>query len=308
MIRVRYHPELIEQSVWLAVRREASLEHELHRDVDPIYKSFTGDAREQRFQHTFAGWFARLRLDAFVDEALSHFSRIVHELRECIVRPAVRRKSEGAELFVPAESAPQQGTLAIQLCPESLINTEGARDGMLRELQHVEDMLDPAFGYEREVIDGLPSHRQVTLERYRLLWDIRVERILTKQGLIARSHPTKLRERFAQAFMVAQISPPDGLFDRLWEQDVGAHSDLFTWSNDPRAWFESLTGQVRARNTRALGDPCPICTFPTFDWFPLTEPVQQELVARLRRARAGWDVSDGMCRQCAETYLSGVLV
>jgi len=178
---------------------------------------------------------------------------------------------------------------------------------MLRELQHVEDMLDGAFGYERELIDGLPSHRQVTLERYRLLWDIRVERTLTKQGLIAGSHQDKLRARFAQALMVAQVSPPDDLFDQLWEQDVGVHSDLFTWSSDPKAWFESLTGQERVQSTRALGDPCPICTFPTFDWFPLAEPAQQELVARLRRARAGWNVSDGMCRQCAETFLSGVL-
>lgn len=306
MINVKYHPELMEQAVWLFVRQNVALENELHKDVDPIYEAPETEDRDDRFTRIFAGWFNRLRLDRFVDEALSHFPRIVELIREGVVRKAPRRKLEGAELFVREGSPAQAGMLVVQLCPESLVDGNLARDGVMRELQHVEDMLDPEFGYERSSVDGLPSHQQTTVERYRLLWDIRVERILTQQRLVLRRQETQLRGKFDRAFVSTANNLQREAFDHLWSQRVGSHTELLRWANDPRLLFRMGSDDAENPNALSDGDPCPVCSFPTFDWYAPSESNKDRVLALVRESVPDWKLSAGVCRQCAETLLSGV--
>lgn len=306
MINVKYHPELMEQAVRLYVRQDAGLESALHKDIDPIYDATAIEERDDRFTHIFAGWFKRLRLDGFIDEALSHFPLIVHHIRESVVHIAPRSKLQGADLFVPDGAPARDGMLVIQLCPESLVSADSVRDDVLRELQHVEDMLNPEFGYEPDSIDGLPSHQQTTLERYRLLWDIRVERILIEQGLLARSREMQLRGQFERAFFAMANQSWQAVFDRLWDQAARSHGELLRWANDPRLLLGECTGSTEPPNGLSEGAPCPVCSFPTFDWYKPSVSNKDRLLALVRQSLPEWELSTGLCRQCAETFLSAV--
>jgi len=307
VIDIRYHPTLVEQAVRLAARSDAALEHALHQDLDPIYRTGGEEAREAGFERIFTQWFTRLRLDWFVDEALSHFPRIVNDIREGLVHAGPRRKSEGAELFVRDGTKPQHGTLVIQLCPDSLVDTQSARDGLLRELQHVEDMLDPDFAYEATSIDGLPSSQQVTRDRYRILWDIRVEAMLQRRMLLTHSRESRLRAKFLRAFTMAGQEPPAEFFQRVWDQAGGTHAELLQWSQAPHKWFGRFMPGHMDWETQGAGTLCPLCRFPTFDWYPLPATEASQLAPRIRQSVPAWDAVDGICRQCAETLLPEVL-
>ena len=305
MIRIQYHPELLEQAVWLAARRDALTESSLHATVDRIYELAPCDEREARFRRAFADWFTRLKLDRFLDEMLSHFEGVVERIDAGMVRPTPRRKSEGAELFVRHDADLPRRTLVIQLCPESLTEPEIARDAMLRELQHVEDMLDEAFGYVPESIDGLPSHQQVVRDRYRILWDIRVEAILNRRGLLKCAAKPRLWSLFERAFTFAGFQPTRALFQTVWDHEGGSHAQMFTWAIEPRKWLLAEMGQDHTGAQSGLGEPCPLCRFPTFDWCDWPNACDPRIEINIRETVPEWRPADGICRQCAETLEAG---
>lgn len=300
MISVRYHPELIEQAVLLAVRRDTSTEIGLHHEIDPLFELPQDDNREERFRDVFVEWFRRLELDQFVDEALLHFPKIVEQVAEAVVRATPRRKSEGAELFVRNGPDGCRRTLAVQLLPESLVEPDGVRDAMLRELQHAEDMLDEAFGYKPASIDGLPSQQQVVRDRYGVLWNIRVEAALASRGLVVRSNESRLRSQFEQTFTLAGVAPPAEAFVSVWDRACVTHTQLLSWAADPRAWLHRANNRP---TLEVLGDACPACRFPTFDWFERSDSWDDEFVGKVRQSAPTWTPDDGICRQCAETSL-----
>lgn len=304
MIRIQYHPELVEQSVWHAVRCDAVTENSLHSVVDPLYELPKCEDRETLFRKAFVAWFTRLKLDRFLDELLTHFPRIVERVEEGVVRTAPKRKSEGAELFVRHDADTPRQTLVIQLCPESIVDPGASRDAMLRELQHVEDMLDEAFGYVPESIDGLPSQQQVVRDRYRILWDVRVEAALLSRDLLARHGESHLRSRFQRAFTIAGKEPQPGLFDQVLEREATTHAQLMECAKNPREWLPGSTGQPFADSYASPGAPCPICRFPTYDWYASTTPWDDDVLSSIRESAPEWTPDDGICRQCAETFQS----
>jgi len=301
MTTILYHPELIEQAVWITARRDAATEYELHRSIDPIYELPQGDDRETRFLETFAKWFTRLKLGRFVDETLVHFPRIVEQVEECVVRLAPRRKSEGAELFVRRENGGLRRTLVAQFCAQTLVEPECVRDVILRELQHVEDMLDEAFGYVPDAIDGLPVQQQVVRDRYGVLWDVRVEAALERRRLLGSSAKARVWRLFERAFTVGGLQPHRALFEDVWQCRSLSHSTLLAWAREPRAWLRESLGQGQVTSSASPGEPCPMCGFPTFDWWALSDAQDKRIGPRIRESVPGWNPSDGLCRQCAET-------
>jgi len=303
MIQLQYHTELLEQAVRLAARREAATENELHRAIDPIYELPPGPEREARFRATFTTWFAHLKLDRWVDELLSCFSQVVERVEAGLVRSAPRRKAEGAELYMSRdESAEARRTLVIQICPESLVEGGSVRDTMIRELQHVEDMVDDCFGYEPDALDGLPARMRIVLDRYRVLWEMRVESTLSRRGILSRSNESGLRGRFLRVFTVGGTAPPVGLFDLLWSERGTSHEVLLSRARNPRSWLKQFRAPGQEGPPAMAGEPCPSCGFPTFDWYDGTKTEHERLARHLVASRA--DAREGVCRQCAEWYLS----
>ena len=304
MIRLQYHPELIEQAVRLAVRDDDARQNELHQAIDPIYQIEDAAERETRFGQAFVEWFRRLRLDRFIDESLANFPNLVEGVTEGFVRPAARRKSQRADLFVRPDSDAQYRTLVIQLCPESVVEPAGIRDALMRELQHVEDMVDPSFGYAPEAIAGFPSQQQLARDRYCVLWDIRIERILESQGLIERCQRLRLAQTFRRAFTVGGRPPAPDVFERLWEGETASHVDILCKAGGSLDWVGDSTQVSECCTTNSSGSLCPMCGFPTYDWFELDASADAWFDGRVRERIGEWRPTDGICRQCAETILS----
>ncbi|MFQ5591544.1 MAG: hypothetical protein ACE5HE_10310 [Phycisphaerae bacterium] len=304
MITVRYDPSLIERAVWLAARRDVGAERDLHNAIDPIFELPQGDDREALFQEAFVRWFKHLKLDQFIDEMLMHFPHIVGQVKLGVVRPASRRKSEGAELFVRDDSGAPGRTLVLQVCPESLVATETIRDTMLRELQHVEDMLDASFDYVPESIEGLPPRQQVVRDRYRVLWDIRVEAALARRGLLVHTDKVRLERQFVHAFTIGGARPELGLFDGVWKREHVPHPQLLAWAKDARAWVGNGAQQQVGAPATTPGESCAVCGFPTFDWYTPADELHEAVRRSIRQARPDWSPPDGICRQCAETFIS----
>ena len=150
MIRMEYDPNLVEQTVFLAARRDARLGCDLHQAVDPFYKMSDEEGRSRAFREVTGEFFRRLHLDRILPSFVAERPLIGQHIRACVVLEAANGKAQSADLFVKQESAggeQMQRTLVIRVCPESLLDVARLAPWLRRDLLHVADMVDPAFGY-----------------------------------------------------------------------------------------------------------------------------------------------------------------
>ena len=102
--------------------------------------------------------------------------------------------------------APDDRTVVIHICPESLVDPDRLVDLMRRELLHICDMLDTRFDYDRAAFDGLAGLATVIHDRYRVLWDIFVEGRLIRQDKLTQAGLPQLRRAFRRFHVSLQPS------------------------------------------------------------------------------------------------------
>ncbi len=306
-MQIEYDPQLVEQAVFLAVRAGSPhIEGELHAAADPLYTMPAGGDREAGFRRVYATWFSRLKLDAILVNLLAERPLIAEHVSRCIIRQAPRRKAESAELFVrpsDAATAPTDRTLIIQLCPPSLLDTDRLASYLRRELFHISDMLDARFGYELESVNGLPARQNLVRDRYRVLWDIYVEGRLHRQGRSGDQSRTGLPAMFARAFNRPAAEDCRSTFDRIHRATELTHSQLLNWAVHPQSLFPATVGR-RLTTQPGPGEACPLCGFPTHDWFDFPGNGAGSLAKSLQSHYPDWVPQDGACRLCAERHLS----
>lgn len=296
-----YEPALVEQAAFLAARRDPALECDLHLAVDPLYAIPDPELRQRAFEEAYSSLFTRMGLAAVLPRLVDEFPRLTQAVGTCVVREAPRGKAQSAELLgKPVENSVAY-TLMIQLCPASLLDVVSLTPLMRRELLHASDIVDPDFGFVEEPLPGIPAQQTLIRERYRVLWDVYVEGRLVRAGRLDGNGVPKLRTHFLHAFSVrgGQASPAD--FDRIVSAGRLSHRQLRDWAVSPRSVLAAPApaspaddGQVRAL--------CPLCGFPTFDWYPFPAP---GVVGVILQQRPDWNPQAGACRQCVETYLAG---
>jgi hypothetical protein len=306
-MQIEYDPQLVEQAVFLAARAgPPHLEGDLHAATDPLYTMPPGRDREAGFRRVYAAWFSRLKLDAILVSLLAERPLIAEHVSRCIVRQAPRRKAESAELFVrpsDAGTVPTDRTLIIQLCPPSLLDTDRLAAYLRRELFHISDMLDARFGYELESVSGLPARQNLVRDRYRVLWDIYVEGRLNREGRSADQRSTGLPAMFARAFNRPAAEGCRSTFDRILQAVELTHSQLLNWAMHPQSLFPG-TAERRLTTQPGPGEACPLCGFPTHDWFEFSGNGSGSLANSLQSHYPDWGPQDGACRLCAERHLS----
>jgi hypothetical protein len=178
--------------------------------------------------------------------------------------------------------------LAIQLTPHSLANFEGIAPALRGELLHVEDMLDPAFGYERE----LPTpeegevYEKLLRDRYRVLWNTTVDGRLAARGRLAEGGEARRRREFAAAFVLLGTAV-DRQFERFFHGPRPSHGDLLSFAR-------SVEGRAAGR--------CPLCRFPTTRFLGEGEPLDLRVEESIRRDFPTWSPSQTVCLQCADLY------
>lgn len=296
-MQLRYDEQLVEAAVFLCAsghRRDipALQIRRFHAEREKPYRILDPDERNAAFFKVHLDWFREWGLEQSLIQIVNEFPLLSASLTVLAFRKARSRAEESAELFV----SPETGRNAVvALLPERLARGENLGPFLRHELAHLHDMLDPAFGYSREIpAAGNDRVRERLIrERYRLLWAITVDGRLQRAGRATPGNEQTHRLAFDRAFDFLPESRRNEIFTRLWTGTQPRHAELLALASDPR--------QSRHAAQPEPGAPCPLCGFPTFAWAAperLTDAVQ----SAIRSEFPNWTVEQGVCARCVELY------
>lgn len=277
---VEYEPALVEAAVLAAVTGRLE-ERQFRHERDPLYEVDGSEAREATFAALHARWLARLGLDQPLRRALAEHPAISARCGRVVVAQARTAPQEGADLRVAPPAPP---TLLILLSPATLADPGRLETLLARELLHVADMLDPAFGYEpRPSEGGATAPVRLLAERYRVLWDAWVDgRLLRRGKLPPAARRTRLAD-FVRAFPALEEGV-EAAFERFFGAERCTHADLLAFA------------------ASAAPVACPLCGLPAGAWTPAPERLAPPVLAAIRREFPAWSPAAGLCRRCAEVY------
>ncbi|HSF19690.1 MAG TPA: hypothetical protein VLK65_29485 [Vicinamibacteria bacterium] len=293
--RVELDPALVEEAVLLAIEAEGpERRYRYRRERDPIYEIEDLEDRERRFRNLDAQWFAALHLGQPMSSLLRESEAILASVSKCLVLKAVRKKEEGADLYESRSSfaSEHRPALVLKLTPRSLLDFARVELFFRRELLHVEDMLDPSFGYVRDLtgIEGGASYENLLKSRYRVLWDTTVDGRLEARGKLPPEEKARRQREFTETF-VALGSEAASCFDKLFHGPRPRHPELLAFAVTPGG-RESPSGR------------CPLCGFPTTAFFAHPERLEARVVTTIQNEFPEWRPAEGICLQCADLYLS----
>jgi hypothetical protein len=264
--------------------------------------------RQRSFNEAYGDLFGRWKLDGILREAAREFPPIDRGVDKCVVAPAARGKTQAVDLFVKQADAPgtePQRTLLIQLCPEAFLRTDQTNAWLRRELYHVADMLDDDFGYSPDDLGGSSWEGNLLRDRYQVLWRIYVVGRLIRSGQADGAELSSLKGGFRRAFAHHGLEPTDEDFARILSQPKLNHHQLSTWASHPDLVIRaSAERPADGMYPQRFGDACPLCGFPTYDWYVFAMEQEREVAAAIERAKPAWRRQSGACRQCVETYVS----
>jgi hypothetical protein len=298
-LRVDYDARLVEEAALRALRGRPD-EWSFHEGRDRLYEIADAEERDAAFRELHGAWFVRLGLDRPIQRAFDERPRLRTSVGRCAVTAARSKRDEGADLFVsPAEAGQGEAdrrSIGIQVRPESLLEPDGLLGLLRHELLHVEDMLDPRFGYEPSLprSEVGPAYDRLLQDRYRALWDATIDGRLLRAGAASGSVRDRCLRDFARAFPMFGERTPEA-FSRFFDGTSHTHADLVAFALDPEAHLDRSHALRR-------GGRCPVCGFPTYDLEPAPEGLPPDLVARVMEDFPGWRPGQGICRQCADLY------
>jgi len=238
-VQFEFHPDFVEQAVFLASRLDAERECELHAVVDRLYAIPDAELKDRAFREAYAGRFTQWRLGGARAGAIEEWKASAGRVARCVVVPASRRSNQYVDLLVkPTTESETQRTLLLQVRPQSLFEPAALCTWLHRELQHVSDMLDEDFGYDPSDLDGAVWERNVQRDRYTVLWRIYVAGRLKREGRGDVRELASLRAAFRQAFTHHGVAPSGEAFDRLLDRERLTHAQLLQWAKRPESLLE----------------------------------------------------------------------
>jgi len=303
MRHCEFHPALIEQATFLAARRDSRTERALRAELENVYRTRDPDERDAHFVRIHGRWFAELELDQPLRKLLAEQPLIAERVARCHVREAPGRRRESVELFVRATAESGRGeerTLMIDLCPETLLDADRLDAWLRRELYKIADMVDDAFGYSPHLPQVHRSRQNLIRDRYRVLWDAYVEVRMRRAFPESAADLERWSARFRRAFSIDDDSVAAACLQYLIDLGATTHSRILGWAMQP----DTLPGwrPAAGRAGHAAGEMCPLCCFPTYDWYDFASDVDGRLQRAIVAAHANWQPGRGACRQCVETY------
>lgn len=288
--RVDYDASLVEEAVLSSEGRMAPAERSLFRlERDQIYLVREADQRDARFEELHGRWFLRLGLDRPLHQALRERPELRRRACECRVLRTSSAKKEMADLLV-AEPGEPAGAILVRLRPESLLDGDALLRLLREELSYVADMLDPEFGYERELplVEAGPAQQNLFRERYRAVWAATIAGRLARRGLLGAERRAQRLAEFARSFPELGEAAPQA-FER--------------WFEDARPSHRAIASFVLGGPRRAVASGhCPLCRFPTPELATSASPLSAGALRELRADQPGWRPEHGLCPQCADLY------
>jgi hypothetical protein len=219
-------------------------------------------------------------------------------VEHCAVGRLRAPSDAGAELIVrgphDGTTVPVTRVLRLLLSPDWLLEPAALMPLLRRELRHVADMLDPAFGYEPRLPAGGPArtHERLIRDRYRAAWNATVDGRLVREGKLDAGARERSFEEFAAAFgTLDEVAP--AAFAELFADPAPTHARLVALAMAPRAVVVGPEAGPVA---------CPLCGCPSasglVDGAALDHASRAEIVAEF----PDWTAAAGSCRQCADLY------
>jgi hypothetical protein len=299
---VEYEPALVEAAVLVAAGSDAR-RPELRQGRDACYAVADPDAREEAFRALFAGWFERLGLGAPLQTALAEQPGLARVVERCVVAGVAGAAVEGGELH-GAGAMPGPPVALLRMRPRTLADPGEALAFFRRELTHLGDLVDPAFGYATEPLGGSPGAGPEALlrGRYRVAWAVSVAGRLAQRGWLRPGEAAARQREFAAAFAMLGSRAAE-VFARVWDGTVATHAALSALAREP----ERTLG-VAGRGP-GPGERCPVCGGPTHAFVADPARLPAPVLARLRASLPRWRPDDGLCQQCADLFAAraGVL-
>ena len=218
-----FDPRLVEAAV-LAATRRPPVHGDFHAERDTIYPVAEPERREAAFQALHACWFTRLGLDRPFRGALAEQPAIAAGCARWLVAQARGRREEAADLLIAPDVGP---TLLVRVTPETVTAPEMLWRLLRRELLHVADMLDPAFGYEAALPPGAagPGRAGGIRESYRVLWNAWVDGRLVRRGALPATARGERLADFLRAFPHLGAGA-EAAFDRVFDGARLTHAAL----------------------------------------------------------------------------------
>lgn len=301
-MKIHYDPLLAEAVVLMEIkRREEAGDLQPLRAyrtlADPIYERIPLEAREAGFEKVHREFFLQLGFGEALPKALGEFPGLEGGLEEVFIGKAVAEQEEGADL------GHDRTRIGIKVRPERFGDSQGLRRYLRDELQHLADVLDPAFGYVREErVASSPAEENLIRERYRLLWAVCIDGRFARQGkeTIA-TKEDRLRD-FETLYPGFPRPQRLVIFESLFGAERLTHAEILAMAKDPNTLLERV-GEVSPgglpQSVLLPGSPCPLCRFPTYAW---REAFEEAVIGLIKSDFPNWQPQEGACERCAEVY------
>lgn len=274
--RLEFDPRLVEEAVHLLALAAPDRWRTYRRLVDPLYEH---PDREAAMNGALLDLFRRWGPAVWCEEAFSPIAGV----ESALVARSKRPGDEGADLFVG-----EHRTVIMRLAAERFLDQASLEICLRHELCHVLDMLDPSFGFERDL--GVHGRTRAETElvrgRYRVLWNLAIDQVETPPV----SQEARQRQ-MDRAFAALDPNQRASLAERFRDPGLRTHTNLVAAAREPWAFL----GEPR-RAGPVPGQPCPLCGFPTYVW------ADDPPIDAIRPEFPDWEPAAGACRQCADIY------
>jgi hypothetical protein len=296
-MHLRYDEDFVEEAVFLCAsgRRKGVPSLQIARfncEREQIYAILDPDERNRAFFRLHLEWFREWGMETLLIEPLKDFPLLPPALRILAFRKSRGKSDEGTELYVN-EADERNGVVAMR--PERLGREAELGAFMRHELAHLQDMVDPGFGYRPELAAAGPSLSQQRLarERYRLLWDVSIDGRLVGRGRQTVATKDQRWMEFCGAFAFWTGARQEQVFNSLWNNPQPTHRALEGLVCDPR--------QLQSGTGPRPGASCPLCGFPTFAWAD-DSSLTESAVNLIRSEFPHWTPEQGACARCVDIY------
>jgi hypothetical protein len=237
-MHIELDPQLLEAVVFLEMRRREQLgEQAAYRDyrgrIDALYDLPADDeGRDFAFRDVHAEFFEGLGFGQAIRGYIEEFPLLHRELDRITCLKARSRREEGADLFVRLDEGGGGGlhhrTAVVHLRAETFLDTDKLSILLRRELYHISDMVEPAFGYEPDLGDTGESIAQENLirDRYRVLWHLYIDARLGRAGRAPVASLQQPQSLLRKAFDGLGDQNTKAIFETVSSARSLTHSDL----------------------------------------------------------------------------------
>ena len=305
MLNILYDPYMVEEIVFSKLREiegpgNMELYEQYHNLSDRIYEFDDEDERSDGFVELNKEFFNTLGFSEVVRGVVNEFPEFHEKIEEIHIRKPTTMIEVGSDLVDERRKA------VIRLFPEQFMDITHLRKFIRHELMHVVDMLGEKFGYKEGKLARLPVEETIVREKYKLFWDIFIDSRLEKRG---KETVRSKDERFGEFEKLYARLPADGkkaVFEGLWKEENLTHDKAVELAKDFTKLVAVYGGTLQegvkgAKKVLIPGSPCPLCSFPTFNWLD-TASLDEQIIRLIKADFPDWQIDDGICDRCAECY------